>query len=128
MPFLRRSPRIQAPPLQPHRESFLSRLLHPNGAVRQSRNLNKSRATPVVGHKSRTGFSRKRRAVPVLGETRSKPVIGHHQQRRPSLCDKIHGFGRRLAGSLSGRPREKADRTRMMRGTDGCGPRRRRFF
>ena len=125
MPFLRRSPRIQSP-VQPRRESFLSRLLHPNGAGRRSRNFNKSRDTPIVGHKSRTGFGRKRRAVPVIGETRAGPVIGH--PRRPSLSDKIHRFGRRLVGSLSGRPRGKAAGTRMMRGTGGRGVRRRRFF
>jgi hypothetical protein len=127
MPFFRRSPRIQAAPVQPPRESFFYRLLHPNGVVRRSRNFNKSRATPVVGHKSRTGFGRKRRAVPVR-ETRVDQIIGHHQQRRPSLGDKIHGFGRRLAGSLSGRPREKATGARIVRSTNGRGARRRRFF
>jgi hypothetical protein len=125
MPFLRRSPRIQAL-VHPRRESFLSRLLHPNGAGRRPRNFNKTRDTPIVGHKSRTRFGRKRRAVPVLGETRAGPVIGH--QRRPSLGAKIQGFGRRLVGSLSGRPRAKPAGTRMMRSTGGHGARRRRFF
>ena len=128
MPFLRRSPKIQAAPMQPRRESFFSRLLHPNGVVGRPRNPNKSRATPIVGNKSRSRFGRKRRAVPVLGETRAEPIIGHRQQRRPSLGDKIHRFGRRLAGSLAGRPREKASITSVMRGANGRGARRRRFF
>ena len=124
MPFLRRSPRIQAAPVQPRRQSFLSRLLNPNGAAHRSRD------TPVVGtgRKRRTGFGRRRRVVPVLGETRAEPVVEHHRQRRPSLRDKIHGFGRRIAGSLSGRPGKKPARTRMMRGTDGRSARRRRFI
>lgn len=59
--------------------------------------------------------------------TRATPVTQH--QRRPSIGDKISGFGKRVMGSLSGRPGEKAAGTRQMRGTDGRGARlRRRFF
>jgi hypothetical protein len=52
----------------------------------------------------------------------------HHQHRRSSFGDKIQGFGKRLVGSLTGRPGEEAAGTRMMRGTDGRGAHRRRFF
>ena len=86
---------------------------------------------PVIGrHHRKQGFfagllgprrSPRTRAVAPL-----EPV--HHQNRRVSIGDKIHGFGRRLVGSLTGRPGKKAAGTRMMRGTDGRGTRRRRYF
>ena len=59
--------------------------------------------------------------------TRAVPVT--HHQRHPTIGDKISGFGKRVMGSLTGRPGKKAAGTRQMRGTDGRGSHtRRRFF
>ena len=62
--------------------------------------------------------SSRKRAVPVT-----------HHKRHATIGDKISGFGKRVMGSLTGRPGEKAAGTRQMRGTDGRGAHaRRRFF
>jgi hypothetical protein len=129
MPFLRRSPRVQAIPRPTvPRRSFFDRLLRPSGAVSRSNNITTTRKEPIFGRKKRsTIFGRRRRVVPFTeSKNRSKPIIG--QQRRPSLGDKIHGLGKKIAGSLTGHPRKKAAGTRMMKGIEGRGSRRRRFL
>ncbi|KAM3516069.1 hypothetical protein MY11210_000351 [Beauveria gryllotalpidicola] len=45
----------------------------------------------------------------------------HHQQRKPSIGDKISGALLKLRGSLTHRPGVKAAGTRRMHGTDGRG-------
>ncbi|KAH7149495.1 hypothetical protein B0J13DRAFT_551617 [Dactylonectria estremocensis] len=55
------------------------------------------------------------------------PVV-HHQQRKPTMKDKVSGALLKLKGSLTHRPAVKAAGTRRMRGTDGRGSRRRRFM
>lgn len=131
MPFLQRSPRVRATPRPTvHRRSFLDRLLRPSGAVRRSNNITTTLKEPIVGRKRRSPmFGRRRRVAPVIQtEGRANPIIGRHQQRRPSLGDRIHGLGKKIAGSLTGRPGKKTAGTRMMRSTDGRGSLRRRFF
>ncbi|CRK46950.1 hypothetical protein BN1723_001225 [Verticillium longisporum] len=56
---------------------------------------------------------------------RRGPVV-HHQQRKPSMGDKISGAMLRLKGSLTRRPGQKAAGTRRMNGTDGRGSHRTR--
>ncbi|PTB68045.1 hypothetical protein BBK36DRAFT_2870 [Trichoderma citrinoviride] len=62
--------------------------------------------------------------------SRRQPRVGvvHHQQRKPTLKDKVSGAIMRLKGSLTRRPGVKAAGTRRMRGTDGRGSHRRRFL
>ncbi|KAH0495189.1 hypothetical protein TgHK011_008754 [Trichoderma gracile] len=60
--------------------------------------------------------------------SRRQPRVVHHQQRKPTLKDKVTGALTRLKGSLTGRPGVKAAGTRRMRGTDGRGSHRRRRF
>ncbi|KAH6652785.1 hypothetical protein BKA67DRAFT_659458 [Truncatella angustata] len=50
--------------------------------------------------------------------------VVHHQQRKPSLGDKISGAMLKLKGSLTHRPGQKAAGTRRMHGTDGRGSHR----
>lgn len=69
-------------------------------------------------------FGRKKRTVPGLGETRAEPLTHH---RKPTLGEKMDGFGKKIRGSFSGRPGEKSAGTRMMKG-EGPRSRRRRFF
>ncbi|KAK6543754.1 hypothetical protein TWF694_000487 [Orbilia ellipsospora] len=52
----------------------------------------------------------------------------HHQQRRPSLSDKVSGALMKLKGTLTRRPGLKAAGTRRQRGTDGRGSRRRHYY
>jgi len=81
--------------------------------------------TPVATQR-REGFLT-RLTGPRKTRTRAAPVTP--LQRQPTIGDKISGFGKRVMGSLKGRPGEKAVGTRQMRGTDGRGARtRHRFF
>jgi hypothetical protein len=130
MPFLRRSPRVQiATPTTTHKRGFLSRLIDPAGT--RSRRTEKITITPkpIIGRKRRSPmFARRRRAPVIETNARLKPAIVVHHKRKPSLGDKIHGLGKKIKGSLTGRPGKKAAGTRMMRGTDGRGSHRRTIF
>ena len=127
MPFLRRSPRIQnATPITTHRRGFLSRLIDPAG-TRSRRTGKITVREPVVGRKRRSPMFARRRRAPIIETKARVPAVVHHK-RKPSLGDKIHGLGKKIKGSLTGRPGKKAAGTRMMRGTDGRGSRRRAFF
>ncbi|KAK0752518.1 hypothetical protein B0T18DRAFT_388442 [Schizothecium vesticola] len=91
--------------------------------------------TTTVAPRRRGLFSSRRKArparhAPVVSVGHHAPV--HHQQRRPSIGDKISGALLKLKGTLTGRPGQKAAGTRRMHGTDGRGSvrvaRRSRFF
>ncbi|KAF3761151.1 hypothetical protein M406DRAFT_48035 [Cryphonectria parasitica EP155] len=60
--------------------------------------------------------------------TRRRGLFGrkkvHHQKRKPTIGDKIAGAMKKLKGSLTHNPAEKAAGTRRMRGTDGRGSHR----
>ena len=116
-------PEVVTTTREPRREGFMSRLLRPGPAVRESHDVTRRhRREPVVERRSRIGF-RSRRAEPVR-----EVIEPHHQHRRPSFGDKIHGFGKKIVGSLTGRPAKKAAGTKMLRGTDGRSSRRRRRY
>ena len=122
MPFLRRSPRTRVAPVTAapthHRRSFLSRLVNPGPQRRSQRATTNNQ--PIIGYKSRrSGWGRSRRA---------EPIIGTHQHHRPTLGDKIHGLGKKIAGALEGRPAKEAAGTRQMRGTESRATRLRRRF
>lgn len=119
MSFLRRSQRTRANPVEaitPHtetrRESLMSRILHPNKVVRQSRVASKrNRREPVVGRKSRGPF-RSNKAQPV-----TDAITPNQHPRRPSFGDRIQGFGNKIAQSLSGRPPQRSAGGRAVTGT-----------
>jgi len=128
MPLLRRSPRAQATPRTTvRRRSFFGRLLHSSGAVSGSNNITTTRKEAIIGRKRRSPiFGRRRRVAPfVETKNRTKPIIG---QRGPSLGDKIHRLGKRIAGSFTGRPGKKGAGTRTMGVTGGRGSHRPRFL
>jgi len=117
MPFPRRSPRNRATPIEavtnpePRRESFMSRFLQPSSVVRQSRETTKHHRREQIGPRTSRGPFRSRKAQPVTD------AITPTHQRRPSLGDKIQGFGKRLARSLSGRPAQQSTGARVVTGT-----------
>ncbi|PSR76858.1 hypothetical protein BD289DRAFT_378435 [Coniella lustricola] len=48
----------------------------------------------------------------------------HHQKRKPTMGDKIAGAMKKLKGTITHNPAEKAAGTRRMHGTDGRGSHR----
>lgn len=123
MSFLRRSPRAQATPgervsasVQPQDQSFMSRLLTGRHSPRTSRGIGKpTRQDPVVPRKSRGNlFGRSRRTAPATNPVAAavapikEAIAPHNQGHQVSTEDKVHGFGSRIAGRLTGRPRQEA--------------------
>ncbi|KAM5352363.1 hypothetical protein ACJ41O_005086 [Fusarium nematophilum] len=95
----------------PRRSIFSSRRRAPAHSHRHTVTTTTTTAKPRRGL---FGGGRRTRATPV-----------HHQQRRPSMKDKVSGALLRLKGSLTRRPGVKAAGTRRMHGTDGRGSHRR---
>jgi len=74
--------------------------------------------TPVTAQRREGFFTR----LTGPRKTRSSAAPATRLQRRPTIGDKISGFGRRVMGSLKGRPGQQGAGTGQTRGT------RRRFF
>jgi hypothetical protein len=114
------------------RNGFVSRLLGPSPAVRQSKEVSRHhRREPVVGgtRTRRRGFGNRRskKTNPVANIVDTVRPQRHHV----TFGERLQGFGKKIEGALTGRPAKTGAGTRMMAGTDsaGRGPhRRRRFF
>lgn len=131
MPFTTR--RTRRTPLTTTRGTSTRRGGFFSGRKSRAPIVERTEPAPVIGTHNRrrqglfSGLMGNRRSPRTRAAAPLEPV--HHQHRRSSIGDKIHGFGKRLVGSFTGRPGEKAASTKMMRGTGGRGAtRRRRLF
>lgn len=83
---------------------------------------NKSRSTTTTKTETKTnpltGKSKKTTTTTRTGDTTAGPI--HHHQRKPTVGDKISGFGMKLRGSLTGKSGLKVYSTDSLRYRDPC--------
>jgi hypothetical protein len=109
----------------------MSRLLRGRHATHESRGIRAgTRTKPVIERKSRGNLFRSRRkasATNPIAEAVApvkEAIMPQNKTQQVSAEDKIHGLGSRIAGRLSGRPRQEAAGKRMMKGTHNRGSNR----